>query len=75
MTHDTYDARAAVLRNSAEQVESARRHMSRIIPRNRQHQAYFHCSPSSVKDDVQSKVAQVTNNDNFIVGRDHNLEQ
>jgi len=34
VTNDTYDARAAGLLNSAVQIESPRRGMSRIIPSN-----------------------------------------
>jgi len=75
MTNDTYDARAAVLRHSTVLIESTRRCMSRIIPGNRPLRAYIHRSPPRIEDDLQSKVPQITNNDTFVFGRDHNLEQ
>ena len=75
MTNDTYDARAAGLLNSAVQIESPRRCMSRFIPSNRPRREYIHRSSPRIENDLQSRVAQIANKDTFIFGRDHNLEQ
>ena len=75
MTHATYDARADSLLNSAVQIELQRWRVSRILPCNRPLQAYIHWSPPSIEDDLQCKVAQITNKHTFIFGADHNLEQ
>jgi len=66
-------SRAAGLLNPAVQTKSPSRCMSRIIPCNRTFWAYIHWSPASIKEDLESKVAQTTNKHMFIVGRDHNL--
>jgi hypothetical protein len=75
MTHNTYDARAASLRNFTVQIELPRRRMSRIQPSNMPLRVYNQSSPQSIEDDLQCKIAQITNKDTFIIGRDHNLEQ
>ena len=75
MTNDTYDPRAAVLRHSTLQIESPRRRMSRIIPGNLPLRANIHWNAPRIEDDLQSKFAEITNQDTFIVGSDHNLEQ
>jgi len=72
-TKDPYDARAPSLLNSEVQLEAPQRRMSRIIPNNRMLLAYIYICPPSIKADLQSKVAQITNQDMFIFGRDHNL--
>jgi len=72
---DTYDAWAAGVLNSAVQIKSQRSRMSRIISSNRPHRAYIHWRPQSMDDYLQWKVAQITNKDTFIFGRNHNLEQ
>jgi len=73
VTNDTYDSGADGLLNSTVQVKSPRRRVSRIIPSNQTFGVYIYRSPPSVQDDLQSKVAQILNNDTFIFGRDHNI--
>jgi len=75
MTNDTYDSRAAGLLNHAVQIKSPWRWMSTIIPSNRILGAYIHGSPPSIEDDLKNKGAQITKNDTFIFGRDHNFYQ
>jgi len=41
--------------------------MSRIIPGNRPRRVYIHWSPPHIEDDLQSKVAQITNKDKFVL--------
>jgi len=49
--------------------------MISAILSNRTFQAYIYLSPPSIKDDFQSKVAQIMNKDTFIVGINYNLYQ
>jgi len=74
-THNTYDAWAASLLNSAVQIESPWWHMSRILPCNRPVRAYIHWSPPCIDNDLQCMVAQIGNKETVIVGRDHYIEQ
>jgi len=73
VTNDKYDARPAGLLNSAVQIESPRRIMSRIIRSNWKLRVHIHRSPPSIKYDLQGKVVQITNTDTFICGKYHNL--
>jgi len=52
MTNDTYDCRAAGLRNSAVQITPPWSHMTRIISSNWTLRAYIHWSPPSIADDL-----------------------
>jgi len=71
MTNDTYDSRGAGLLHSAVQIKSPWRHMFRIISSNRTLRAYTHWSPRHINDNLNSKVAQITNKVMFIFGRYH----
>jgi len=73
MRNDTYHSSAAGFLNSAVQMKLTWRRLSRIFPSNSTFQTSIHWSPASVEDDLYSKVAQITNEDTFIFGSDHNL--
>jgi hypothetical protein len=75
MTNDTYDARAAGPLNSAVSTESPQRRISGIIPSHRPLSAFIHWSPPIIQNYLECKLAQITNEDMFIFGKDHNLQQ
>jgi hypothetical protein len=75
MTNDTYDARAAGRFNSAVSTESPQRRISGIIPSHRPLSAFIHWSPPVIENYLECKLAQITNNDMFIFGRYHNLQE
>jgi len=75
MTNDTSDARAAGRLNFTVSLELPRMRMPRMIPCNKLLRAYIHWSPPSIEDEFHSKVTRIMNEDTFMCGRDHNLEQ
>jgi len=46
-----------------------------VIPTNRTFSTYIFWSPPSIKDDLQSNLAQIRNQDTFCFRTDHNLSQ
>jgi len=73
MTNSRYDSWATGLQNSAVQMKSRRRRMSRFIRSNRTFRARIHWSTRSIVHDLYSESAQITNIDTVIFGRDRNL--
>jgi len=65
--------RYAGLVNSAMQIELPRSRFSGINPINRTLRAHLHRHPPSIRKDLESKVAPITNNNMFIFGRYLNL--
>jgi len=57
MTNDTYHAMDAGLHNSAMQIESPWRRMSRVIPIYPTPQAYINSGPPSIEYDLKGKVS------------------
>ena len=67
MTNNTYDGRAVGLLNSAVQIESPQRGMSRIIPTNWKLRVHIHWIPPNINYDLYGKGIQIWNIDTFIL--------
>jgi hypothetical protein len=73
MTKNTHDAVDTTLINSVMQIEMPPWHMSTIITTIRMVRAHIHGSPPTIQSDLQGKVAQITNKDQFIFARYNHL--
>jgi hypothetical protein len=71
----TYNVNPASLVNSTVQIEMPRRYMFGIIPSNWTLGAHIQQSPPTVKHDMSSKIAQITNQDRAICARYYQLLQ